>query len=222
MKELKDFYSEKKQEISDRIKEFSRLRNASDERLFYELCFCIMAVQTSGVRSWKTAEKLREEKFFEQGQNPEKFLREGYIRFHNNKSRHLVEMRSKFPEVLGALRGVEGHKAQGAGHREEGSRARGVEEAREWLVQNVKGVGWKEASHFLRNTGRTQELAILDRHILRNMHRFGFADGMPKSLTKNKYLELEQSFIKMSRQLGMKPAELDLLLWAKETGFVFK
>ncbi len=205
MKELRKFYSAKKQEIRDRLKEFSRLRNASEERLFYELCFCIMAVQTSGVRSWKTAEKLRENKFFEQGASPEKFLREGYIRFHNNKSKHLLEMRSEFPEIAQALRG-----------------GKSVEEMREWLVQNVKGVGWKEASHFLRNTGHTGKLAILDRHILRNMHRFGFAEEIPKSLTRNKYLELEQNFIKMARELGMKPAELDLLLWAKETGFVFK
>ncbi|HIH65704.1 MAG TPA: N-glycosylase/DNA lyase [Nanoarchaeota archaeon] len=212
MQELINFYSEKKQEIKSRLQEFSKLRGASDERLFYELCFCIMAVQTSGVRSWKTAESLRRNKFFERGQRPEKFLREGYIRFHNNKSKHLLEMRAKFPEILRALKGASSMA----------SGIKSIEEMREWLVQNVKGVGWKEASHFLRNIGRTRELAILDRHILRNMVRFGFADGMPKSLTKNKYLELEQSFINMASSLEMKPAELDLLLWAKETGFVFK
>ena len=180
MQELINFYSEKKQEIKSRLQEFSKLRGASDERLFYELCFCIMAVQTSGVRSWKTAESLRRNKFFERGQRPEKFLREGYIRFHNNKSKHLLEMRAKFPEILRALKGASSMA----------SGIKSIEEMREWLVQNVKGVGWKEASHFLRNIGRTRELAILDRHILRNMVRFGFADGMPKSLTKNKYLEL--------------------------------
>ena len=212
MQELINFYSEKKQEIKSRLQEFSKLRGASDERLFYELCFCIMAVQTSGVRSWKTAESLRRNKFFERGQRPEKFLREGYIRFHNNKSKHLLEMRAKFPEILRALKGASSMA----------SGIKSIEEMREWLVQNVKGVGWKEASHFLRNIGRTRELAILDRHILRNMARFGFARGIPKSLTKNKYLELEQSFIKMASSLEMKPAELDLLLWTRETGFVFK
>ena len=212
MQELINFYSEKKQEIKSRLQEFSKLRGASDERLFYELCFCIMAVQTSGVRSWKTAESLRRNKFFERGQRPEKFLREGYIRFHNNKSKHLLEMRAKFPEILRALKGASSMA----------SGIKSIEEMREWLVQNVKGVGWKEASHFLRNIGRTRELAILDRHILRNMNRFGFANGIPKSLTKNKYLELEQNFIKMAHKFEMKPAELDLLLWARETGFVFK
>jgi len=212
MQELRDFYSEKGAEISQRLQEFSKLRGASDERLFYELCFCIMAVQTSGVRSWRTAESLRRNKFFERGQRPEKFLREGYIRFHNNKSKHLLEMRAKFPEILRALKGASSMA----------SGIKSIEEMREWLVQNVKGVGWKEASHFLRNIGRTRELAILDRHILRNMNRFGFANGIPKSLTKNKYLELEQNFIKMAHKFEMKPAELDLLLWARETGFVFK
>ncbi len=212
MQELINFYSEKKQEIKSRLQEFSKLRGASDERLFYELCFCIMAVQTSGVRSWRTAESLRRNKFFERGQRPEKFLREGYIRFHNNKSKHLLEMRAKFPEILRALKGASSMA----------SGIKSIEEMREWLVQNVKGVGWKEDSHFLRNIGRTRELAILDRHILRNMNRFGFANGIPKSLTKNKYLELEQNFIKMAHKFEMKPAELDLLLWARETGFVFK
>src|SRR3989344_1392908 len=144
MQELRDFYSEKGAEISQRLQEFSKLRGAS---------------RKNGAGS--------------------------------------TELRAQ-------------GKERGAGS---------IEEMREWLVQNVKGVGWKEASHFLRNIGRTRELAILDRHILRNMVRFGFADGMPKSLTKNKYLELEQSFINMASSLEMKPAELDLLLWAKETGF---
>src|SRR3989344_5249587 len=218
MQELRASYSEKGAEISQRLQEFSKLRGASEERLFYELCFCIMAVQTSGVRSWKVAENLRRNKFFERGQRPEKFLREGYIRFHNNKSKHLLEMRAKFPEILRALKGASRkHGAQSTG-----LGAGNIEKMREWFVQNVKGVGWKEASHFLRNIGRTRELAILDRHILRNMNRFGFANGIPKSLTKNKYLELEQNFIKMAHKFEMKPAELDLLLWARETGFVFK
>jgi len=38
-------------------------------------------------------------------------------------------------------------------------------EAREWLVNNAIGIGYKEASHFLRNTG-VEKLAILDRHVL--------------------------------------------------------
>jgi len=39
----------------------------------------------------------------------------------------------------------------------------------EWLVKNLTGLGYKEAGHFLRNIG-SGKIAILDRHILRNLH----------------------------------------------------
>jgi len=205
MQELRDFYVKNGEEIRQRLADFSKLREADEKRLFYELCFCIMAVQTSGIKSWEVAKRLKEENFLDNGTSPERFLREGYIRFHNNKSNYLLEARKNFINVVEKLRTEEDPK-----------------QMREWLVENVKGFGMKEASHFLRNIGRTQELAILDRHILRNMERHGFIEEIPKSLTKKKYLEIEQNFQKMAKTLNMKPAELDLLLWAKEVGVVFK
>ena len=42
-------------------------------------------------------------------------------------------------------------------------------EIREWLVENVRGMGYKESSHFLRNIGLGENIAILDRHILKNL-----------------------------------------------------
>ena len=41
---------------------------------------------------------------------------------------------------------------------------------RNFIAENVKGYGLKEASHFLRNIGKSDnQIAILDRHILRNL-----------------------------------------------------
>lgn len=205
MQELRDFYVKNGEEIRQRLTDFAELREASEEQLFYELCFCIMAVQTSGIKSWEVAKRLKEKNFLDNGTNPEKLLREGYIRFHNNKSQYLLEAREKFEEFMAKLNSEKDPK-----------------QMREWLAENVKGFGMKESSHFLRNIGRTQELAILDRHILRNMERYGFIEEIPKSLTKKKYLEIEQNFQEMAKTLKMKPAELDLLLWAKEVGVVFK
>jgi len=93
---------------------------------------------------------------------------------------------------------------------------------REELVRSVKGLGYKEASHFLRNIGLGLHLAILDRHILRWMARLRLISSYPKSLSRRRYLELEARFRWLARYLGMTPAELDLLLWAMETGTVFK
>jgi N-glycosylase/DNA lyase len=95
-------------------------------------------------------------------------------------------------------------------------------ELREWLVKNVIGLGYKEASHFLRNIGKNDGLAILDRHILRNLNRLGVVNLIPKSISKKQYLELERSFSKCATTLGIAFDELDLLFWSMETGEIRK
>ena len=93
--------------------------------------------------------------------------------------------------------------------------------AREWLVKNIKGYGYKEASHFLRNIGKGFELAILDRHILKNLVEFNVIDGIP-ALTKKKYYEIEKKMKEFSERIGIPMAYLDFVLWYKQTGRIFK
>lgn len=94
---------------------------------------------------------------------------------------------------------------------------------REWLVKNVKGVGMKEASHFIRNIGfGGKELAILDRHILKNLKELKVIEKIPKKLTKKTYLEIEEKMREFCKMLGISMYELDMLLWYKETGKVLK
>jgi len=97
----------------------------------------------------------------------------------------------------------------------------GEEAAREWLVENVKGIGFKEASHFMRNVGY-KNLAILDRHILNLMLENGFIEEKSASLNKKKYLEIEEKFRILSKKLKMSPAKLDLYMWYLKTGRVLK
>jgi N-glycosylase/DNA lyase len=90
-----------------------------------------------------------------------------------------------------------------------------------FLVKNFKGFGMKEASHFLRNTGHF-DLAILDRHILRNLLELGVIEEVPESLSAKNYLAIEEKMKDFSNQIGIPFAHLDMLLWAKEAGEVFK
>ena len=94
-------------------------------------------------------------------------------------------------------------------------------ELREWLVKNVKGLGYKEASHFLRNIGY-RNLAILDRHILRNLVRVGVLKQIPKSISRFNYLETEKEFLDYSKKIKIPMDELDLLFWSMETGDILK
>jgi N-glycosylase/DNA lyase len=90
-----------------------------------------------------------------------------------------------------------------------------------WLVNQVRGLGWKEASHFLRNVGH-RDLAILDRHILRNLIRTGVLRRLPKTLTAKRYAAIEAKFRDFAGQVGIPMDELDLLFWSMETGTVLK
>ncbi|MBE0557207.1 MAG: hypothetical protein IH628_08240 [Proteobacteria bacterium] len=91
-----------------------------------------------------------------------------------------------------------------------------------WLVKNVDGLGLKEATHFLRNIGRNGDLAILDRHILRNLKRYGVLRSIPRSLSGREYLRIEVRFHRFARAIGIPINHLDLLFWSRETGLIRK
>ena len=95
-------------------------------------------------------------------------------------------------------------------------------QAREWLVFNIKGFGYKEASHFLRNIGFGENMAILDRHILKHMVNNKVIPEIPKSITPKIYKDLEQKFISYANEVSIPPAHLDLLFWSEEAGEIFK
>ena len=92
---------------------------------------------------------------------------------------------------------------------------------RDTLAENVNGLGYKEASHFLRNIGRT-DVCIVDRHIIRNLVRFELLPEWPTSISRKRYLEIESIFEDLSRTLSIPLDELDLLLWRRETGILLK
>src|SRR5260370_42324176 len=95
-------------------------------------------------------------------------------------------------------------------------------ELREWLIENGKGLGYKGASYFLRNIGLGEGFAILDRHILRNLNRLGVITEIPISITKKRYLEIEEKLRRFATEIGIPLADLDLLFWSRETGWIFK
>jgi len=75
---------------------------------------------------------------------------------------------------------------------------------------------------FLRNVGRNGGLAILDRHILRNLKRYGAVRSLPSSLSRKQYLRIERKFMKFAEEIGIPIDELDLLFWSMETGEIRK
>ena len=97
-----------------------------------------------------------------------------------------------------------------------------VYKQRDWLVANIKGFGYKEASHFLRNIGFGEEIAILDRHILRNLVALRVIKKNPQSISKIMYMEIEDKMKLFAKKIDIPLSHLDIVFWCKETGEIFK
>ncbi len=189
--------------IRQRLAEFAAVPR---EQYYYELVYCLLTPQSSAVNAGKVIQLLQQNTVEHNHRQLTAILsrKEHYIRFHNTKSLRIEEAKRIMPEVMTAIVTVQ-----------DGS------ELRAWLAGHVKGLGWKESSHFLRNIGY-RNLAILDRHILRNLREQGVVRALPRSLTRLRYLEIEQRFLEFAETTGISMDELDLLFWSRETGVILK
>lgn len=203
IEELRREFREKQGAIHRRLADFATVR---PEDYFYELVYCLLTPQSSAVNAGRAVEALKEAERSGARVDIAELLhrRAHYIRFHNTKAKHLAGAREKFPEIAAKL--IAGSSGP---------------ELREWLVDNVKGLGWKEASHFLRNIGH-RNLAILDRHILRNLSKHAVLRSVPTALTPKRYRAIEARFARFAAEIGMTMDELDLLFWSRETGEILK
>ena len=206
-KEIVQNYAKMGEVIENRLKDFSKIKNKED--IFYELCFCLLTPQSNAQRCDEAVRILREKKLYSahlQLGEIRKIL-QTRTRFHNNKGKYLNDLKGLF-DTLWKKFDLE-------------NKSTDPFEVREWLVKNIKGLGLKEASHFLRNVG-FRNLAILDRHILRNLQRLDVVHELPKTLTRNTYLLIEKNFLDFSRDIDIEVDKLDLYFWHHETGEVFK
>jgi N-glycosylase/DNA lyase len=211
MEELVSEYQKVKKQIRERLLEFREVWKESDERIFEEMAFCFCTPQSNARSCFSAVDVLVKTGILLRGDQTSISQRlRGNVRFHNNKSKYIIEARNMFTDSAGRLRIKE------MLHHHDPL------VLREWLVSNVKGLGYKEAGHFLRNIGMGENIAILDRHILKNMVKYGVIPEVPKAITKRSYLDLEDKFRQFSRQVGIPMAELDLLFWSQETGEIFK
>lgn len=201
---LRSVYESRKHLIRARLAEFSVV---PPSEYFYELVYCLLTPQSSAEHAEQAVRSLRDEQFAERGGDPEPLLRNPacYIRFHKTKSRHLLIAREGFSAMAQAISNVSTPT-----------------DLREWLVRTVPGLGYKEATHFLRNIGKNGGLAILDRHILRNLKRLKVIRTIPTSISRKKYLGIESQFKRFSLRIGIPLDELDLVFWSMETGEIRK
>ena len=202
-------------------------RPKSYEEIFYDLCFCITAPQTTfknnkKVINWLIDNKFVDvhyfikEKMFISGWNTycpdlmytyKDFLKAlKPTRFYKQKAKYLMELKKNYNEIIHVIK-LYLLKAK-------------TEELRDWLVNNVRGLGMKTASHFLRNLGDT-ELAIIDVHIIKFLNEYVTKDNFlkdtshPDISTKSNYLYWEKKFQEIAKKYKLTTAELDALIWKR-------
>jgi len=194
--EVKDF-------VDTRLREFKQNRNRSSNEIFKELCFCILTANFNAERCIKIQTEIGNGFITLTNSSLAKKLKQLGHRFPNTRARYIVDARKHKNSIKAILNLFDSEN-----------------ELREWLNKNVKGIGYKEASHFLRNIGYTN-FAIIDFHIINVLAKHKIIEK-PKALTKRKYMRIEESLRKIAKKSNLNLAELDLYLWYMETGKVLK
>ena len=189
--------------VDTRIEEFKQTGGKTSREIFKELCFCILTANFNAERSIEIQKKIGDGFLtLPLPQLVEELKALGH-RYPETRARYIVEAR-RYADSL----------------KEIILRFKDANSLREWLVKNVKGIGFKEASHFLRNIGFS-DLAIIDFHIVNILSKYGLINEF-KTMTKKRYLEIEFILRRIAYCLNISLAELDLFLWYLETGRVLK
>lgn len=212
-KEIEEIYKKIKPDIKKRLEDFQNIwKNGTNEDIHLELSFCILTPQSKAINAWKAITNLKENNLIFKGNVGEIVEYLNIVRFKNNKAKYLVELREQMMDK----------KTKKVMTKDFFSTIPNVYEKRNWIVKNIKGMSYKEAGHFLRNVGFGQEIAILDRHILKNLQKLGVIEELPKTLGPKQYLEIEEKMKEYCKFVKIPMDEMDLLLWYKEAGEIFK
>lgn len=209
LNELLSSYRKKRYQIKKKLKEFEDLYKGKDEHIFRELCFCILTPQSKAIYCDEAIRKLVRSGLLSKGDKSDIKASLRRVRFPNSKASYLIAARKVFKNS----RGFDVKSKIDEGN---------IPKTREWFVKNIKGLGYKEASHFLRNIGLGDNIAILDIHILRNLEKYRVIKEIPSSISRKIYLDIENKMREFSLKIVISLPELDLLFWSSQTGFIFK
>ena len=211
VRDLQENYSLKKPLLEKRISDFENVLLNSDDKVFFEeLVYCILTAGTSarlGLDVIGEIKDLIHHCTLEQLTGKLK----GIYRFYNIRSEYIIHTReylyNNFDMQLGVL--LRSFQNQS--------------ERRSFFALNkdIKGIGPKEASHFLRNIGY-KGYAILDKHILNCLVELGVIESPKPPNSLDKYIEIESKLKNFASGQNINFDELDLLLWSEKTGEILK
>lgn len=206
-----DTHKKRRGEIRQRLREFAAIgRSGTDVNLLEEMVFCFFTGGCSARMGLNSLEAIKP--ILLTADQPELAnALVGHHRYPNARARYVATSRDFLREQYGLkLR----KKLQSFDCRLE---------RRDWLVREkgIKGLGYKEASHYLRNIGY-KGYAILDKHVLNCLAELKIIDDPKPPNTRLRYLNTEDKLRKLTELTGIDFDELDLVLWSMKTGVILK
>ena len=204
-------HRERRDEIQSRLSEFDAVwKEGSDARLWEEMVFCFFTGGCSAKMGLRSIEAVRP--LLAEGSQPEiASALSGVHRYPNARAHYVYASRSFLQEHcnLELRRKLDSFDC---------SLAR-----RDWLVKEkgIKGLGYKEASHFLRNIG-LKGYAILDKHVLKCLAELKIIESPKPPNTRSRYLTVENKLRDLTNRTKIDFDEMDLVLWSMKTGQILK
>jgi N-glycosylase/DNA lyase len=209
--ELKRDYRKKKPLITARLSEFKTAYEKGDRAIFEELCYCILTAGSSAKMGMRTVGALKDILHTGTEKELQQRAQAHHVRFWRSRPSYIVQTREYLNEACGMelRRLIESFDCKNL--------------RRDFFAKNksVKGLGYKEASHFLRNIG-FPGYAILDKHILNSLREMGVIGRRMRPTTRAGYLAIEKRLERFAREIGIDMDHLDLLLWSRKTGEILK
>ena len=188
VQDLNNSYRSRSNLIKTRLTEFSKILETSDnDKLFEEMVFCILTAGTSAKLCLEVIPEIKDIIHCGSKEQITAKLKSCY-RFYNIRADYIFVTReylkSEFNfEIREMLMSFEDPL-----------------ERRDFLAlnKNIKGLGYKESSHFLRNIG-FKGYAILDKHIIGILNELGVIDDDKSPSGREKYLEVERAYKEFSK-----------------------
>ena len=210
LEELNREYSNIRHRIRDRLNEFSMAWERDDRSVFEELCFCILAANSSAEMGIKTLDEIRD-LLWEGDLGVIQSRLSGRFRYWRIRPAYIVSTR----EYLRATCGLKLKDLIRS--------FSDPDERRDFFATNpgIRGIGYKEASHFLRNIG-FKGYAILDKHILSCLREFGVIGPRLMASNPRRYRLIERRMRRFSAEVEIDFDEMDLLFWQCKTGKILK
>lgn len=217
LKDVEEQYEKVGSTVEERMEEFRSLQDASNLRLFRELVFVILSSQTDAEEAWKAALKLEELDILTSTSSEDilDVLEKYDIQYEKRKSEQIVKAREELSQPTLA------NPTNELSIKERLPLDK-PEKARDWLTENIPGIGRKGASHFLRNIGYGKDLGIASRHTLAVLSELGMIEDISPPSNKKEYSDIEVAMTQLGEDLEITAGAVDLVLWSMKTGKVFR